>query len=891
LLLIKPAKLLLFSTGADTLLAKLQEECYMKQRRILCKACVFLLCLSAGYVVQGGQVIHQPQKTDGDAVSAAKPVVSHAKLPMSFEANQGQTDKRVKFLSRGPGYTLFLTGDEVPLELQEAGAKSQDSRTRAEPLRAMSLLQSPKDRGPRTTDKGRRTTGSVLRLKLVDANQNAAVTGASELPGKSNYFIGNDRTKWRTNVPTYAKVKYEGVYPGVDLVFYGNQRHLEYDFVVAPGADPSAIALAVGAVREPPRAHRDAPLQIAADGDLVIPTEGGEVRLQKPLIYQESSGTRREILGGYVLKGAREVAFKVGAYDPTKSLVIDPTLAYSTYLGSYIGDNFDQANSVAADSSGNAYVTGWTESSNFPTTAGAFQTSLGGPDATNAFVTKLNPTGTALVYSTYLGGSSYDYSLGISVDSSGHAYVTGIATSSNFPTTTGAFQTSFASTAYPAGSNAFVTKLNPSGSALVYSTYLGGSNEDWGNGIAVDSSGDAYVTGISSSWNFPTTAGAFQTSLTGYSNAFITKLNPSGSALVYSTYLGGSFADVGYGIAVDSSGHAYVTGNTQSTSFPTTPGAFQTSLLAHYGNAFVTKLDPTGSALVYSTYLGGSGTSYCCYGDIAQGVAVDSLGHAYVTGGTVSSNFPTTAGAFQSSLASTVANGSNAFITELNPTGSALLYSTYLGGSSNDYGYGIAVDSSRNAYVTGYATSDNFPTTADAFDTYKPEVCTVCPNAFVTKLNPNGSALVYSTYLGGDGADIGLGIAVDLIGNTYVTGSTSSSNFPTTTGAFQTSRAGYQSAFVAKLATTTQAQIVDLERSVQALVSTGFLTPGEGQSLLAPLSATMAAVAHGNDDTAIGELNTFITRVQSMVSGDVLSSTEGSFLIDAANSIITALGG
>ncbi len=763
-------------------------------------------------------------------------------------------------------------------------------------------MERPWDRkaGPALPFSSRRLADSaesstVLRMRLIGANASAAVTGAGELPGKSNYFLGNDPHKWRTNVPTYARVKYKDVYQGVDLVYYGSQSgRLEYDFVVAPGANPSAIALAVGAVREPPRAHRDAPLQIAADGDLVIASEGGEVHFRKPLIFQESSDGRREIPGGYVLKGAREVAFKVGAHDTTRPLVIDPVLAYSTYLG---GGAYDQGNGIAVDSSGNAYVTGYTESADFPTTAGAFQTSLAG--AVNAFVTKLNPTGSALVYSTYLGGSSGSAGYGIAVDSSGHVYVTGVTASSNFPTTAGVFQTSLTGS-----ENAFVTKLNPTGSALAYSTYLGGSTYDWGQGIAVDSVGNAYVSGATQSANFPTTAGAFQTSLAGVQNAIVTELNPGGSALVYSTYLGGSAEDVANCIAVDSSGHAYVTGQTYSGNFPTTAGAFQTSQPGCSGcyNAFVTKLNPSGSALVYSTYLGGDSS------EGGPGIAVDSLGSAYVTGWTYSGNFPTTAGAFQTSQPG-CSGCYNAFVTKLNPSGSALVYSTYLGGGGNDLGFSMAVDSSGHAYVTGRAGSANFPTTAGAFQTSLAGLT----NAFVTKLDPTGSALVYSTYLGGSSYVSGSGIAVDSVGNAYVSGSTQSTNFPTTAGAFQTSLVGSQNAFVAKLGITPQAQIADLENTVKALVSTGTLNPGLGQFLIAPLNAALAAlgaspaaaarptldtgvaatgltaVQSGHTAAAIRDLNQFIFEVRLLEILHALTKAEGRILIDAAESIIAAL--
>jgi hypothetical protein len=426
-------------------------------------------------------------------------------------------------------------------------------------------------------------------------------------------------------------------------------------------------------------------------------------------------------------------------------------------------------------------VTGQTISTNFPTTLGAFQpaftTCCGAPDA---FVTKLNPTGSALVYSTYLGSPPQGTTGGssIAVDTAGNAYVTG-QTTGNFPTTPGAFQSTCG-----ANGNAFVTKLSPTGSVLVYSTCLGGSGGgggDSGAGIAVDVAGDAYVTGHTTSADFPTTTGAFQptfTSCCNASDAFVTKLNPTGSALVYSTHLGGNG---GSGITVDALGNAYVTG---SGSVPTTPGAFQT-----FGGTFVTKLNPTGSTLVYSTRLGGNGV------DTGRGIAVDFLDNAYVTGQTSSTNFPTTLGAFQ-----TTKGGGfyDAFVTKFNPTGSALVYSTYLGGNGDDYGAGIAVDTAGNAHVTGYTSSSNFPTTAGAFQT----IFGGSYDAFVTKLNPAGSALVYSTYLGGTGGDFGFGIALDTLPspNAYVTGYTYSTNFPTTSGAFQTTSGGARDAFVAKLA-------------------------------------------------------------------------------------------
>jgi hypothetical protein len=464
-----------------------------------------------------------------------KVVDTYGKLPLSFEANQGQSDAQVKFLSHGSGYTLFLTSTDAVLFLQKAapsGGVKQNGRARMDEHSPLQNLSHGDDA---------KTESALLRIKLVGANPAPQLTGFDELPGTANYFIGNDPKKWHTDVPTYAKVKYHAVYPGVDLVYYGNQRQLEHDFIVAPGADPRLISLRLEGAKK---------LSLDLHGDLVLKTQNGEIRFQKPVIYQKVDGGRQEIAGAYKLKGKNRVGFEVAAYDVTKPLVVDPTLVYSTYLG---GSSYDLGQAIAVDSAGSAYVTGSSQSTDFPTTTGAFQTALPGP--ANVFVSKLNAAGSGLVYSTYLGGSSGENGYGIAVDSGGSAYVTGRTFSTDFPTTTGAYQTSNASGGC---CDVFVTKLNAAGSGLVYSTYLGGSNADYAYGIAVDSVGSAYVTGATYSTNFPTTTGAYQTansSNPSYSDdAFVTKLNAAGSGLVYSTYLGGSDIDEGHAIAVDSGG-------------------------------------------------------------------------------------------------------------------------------------------------------------------------------------------------------------------------------------------------------------------------------------------------------------------------------------------------
>ncbi|MBF0568335.1 MAG: SBBP repeat-containing protein [Nitrospirae bacterium] len=707
-----------------------------------------VFCL--GHLASANVFVEMPLK---DKIQIAE---SYERLPIAFEANEGQTDPKVRYFARGQGYTLFMVPEGFVILM--------------------------------TTDESKDNIKMAsIRIKFVNRNADvAAITGVDKLPGRSNYFIGNDPRKWRTDVSAYEKVRYDKIYRGVALVVYGNQRQIEYDFVVAPHTDYKQIALRVEGAKT---------LKADKDGNLIIAANGNKMLMHKPLVYQETDGVKREIKGRYVVGKGNMVSFNVAAYDKDKELVIDPTLVYSTYLG---GSASDSGTGIAVDSSGNAYVTGRTASTDFPTTTGTFRTSLKG--TYGAFITKLNSTGTALVYSTYLGGSASDSGTGIAVDSSGNAYVAGQTASTDFPTTTGAYQTTL-----KGSTDAFITKLNATGTALVYSTYLGGSGNDSGTGIAVDSSGNAHVTGQTASTDFPITTGAYQTTLKGSTDAFITKLNATGTALVYSTYLGGSGSDSSAGIAVDSSGNAYVTGTTYSTNFPVTTGAYQTTLKSEFNNAFITKLNATGTALVYSTYLGGTGY------DNGYGIAVDSSGNAYVTGTAHSTDFPVTTGAYQTTLKSSY----DPFITKLNATGTVLVYSTFLGGSGD--GAAIAVDSSGNAYVTGTTYSTNFPTTTGAYQTTLKSLA----NPFITKLNATGTGLLYSTYLGGSGrkvgyeggvsCDYGYGIAVDSSGNAYVTGYTDSTDFPVTTGAYQTTKDNSSpNVFITKLPLSSGALDYDL---------------------------------------------------------------------------------
>jgi hypothetical protein len=668
----------------------------------------------------------------------AKVKKSYSKIPLSFVPNYGQADKNAKFISRGSGYSLALG----PTTFTVAVADSHDKKDAS------------------------CASASVVQATLLGGNAAAKPTGVERLLTTTNYFIGSDPRNWKTNVPNYAQVKLSSVYPGVDLVFYGNQDRLEYDFTVSPGADPNIIALGFEGVTG---------VRVDDKGDLILRTDTGEIRQTKPVVYQQIDNAKRIVPAGYLIKDNKQIAFQVADYDRTKPLVIDPTLAFSTFLG---GSGVDIGNAITVDSAGNAYITGGVVSTNFPVTPGAFQTTKAGGFDFDAFVTKMNATGTALIYSTYFGGNNRDLGNDIAIDAAGNAYVIGQSDSSNLPTTPGAFRST------PVGSDefdVFAMKLNASGTALVYSTFLG---PIIGTGIAVDSAGNAYLTGQANA-DYPTTPGAFQTSPGGSSDGFVTKLNSTGTALIYSTFLGGSGFDGSIEIAIDSAGNAYVAGQA-GAGFPVTAGAFQTSFNGVFNDAFVAKLNPTGSALVYSTYLGGSGS------EAANGIAINAAGNAYVGGTTDSPNFPTTAGAFQTVKAA----GQDAFVTELSAGGNSLVYSTYVGGDGNDFGNDIALDTTGNATVVGETASSDFPKTADAIQSSSGGG----NDAFITRLNATGSDLVFSTYLGGSSTDDAFGIWVDPAGNIYVTGETDSSDFPTTPGAFQTVFGGGTSdAFVTKI--------------------------------------------------------------------------------------------
>ncbi|MBI3245699.1 MAG: hypothetical protein HYZ50_04225 [Deltaproteobacteria bacterium] len=706
-------------------------------------------------------------------IPQAKLQVTYAHLPLHFEPNQGQTDERVHFLSRGRGYTLFLTSTEAVLTLQNPEARIQKSE---------SQHPTPNTQPP-----------AVLRLQFVGANPNPQIAGHEALPGQVNYFIGSDSEKWRTNIPTFAKVQYQDVYPGVDLLYYGNQQQLEFDFVVAPGTDPKTIRLTfdglvgaglvpaqdgdglVGAGLVPAQDGRPqgSPLQIADNGDLIVSVAGGEVRLRKPLIYQEIDGVRQPISGHYVIIESEissplipnpqsltpKVGFQIASYDTTKPLIIDPVLSYSTYLGGNSRD-YVTAPALAPDGSGGVWVAGSTESTNFPTAEGG-SGDPGDGFGYDAFVSHFTASG-VLTYSTYLGGNSffYDAAFALAPDGSGGVWVAGYTGSTDFPTQN-PFQPTLAGSV-----GAFVSHFTASG-ALTFSTYLGGNNGEYAYALAPDGSGGVWVGGITYSTDFPTAGGGTgDPGDSGYGNAFVSHFTASG-ALTFSTYLGGNGDEYVHALAPDGSGGVWVTAYTRSTNFPTAGGG--TGGLGGYSDAFVSHFTASG-ALTFSTYLGGNSS------DAASALAPDGSGGVWVLGHTSSTNFPTAGGG---SGDPGDGFGQNAFVSHFTASGT-LTFSTYLGGNGDEYDFdyasALAPDGGGGVWVAGLAASTDFPTQNPFQPTLAGSI-----DAFVSHFAASG-ALTYSTYLGGNGQDFASALAPDGSGGVWVAGDTRSTNFPTAGG-------------------------------------------------------------------------------------------------------------
>ncbi|MSO21401.1 MAG: hypothetical protein EXQ56_13285 [Acidobacteria bacterium] len=702
--------------------------------------------------------------------------VAFAQLPLHFEANHGQAVKDAQFVANGAGFAASFTQQGVLIELLTKRSKAQSSPAPSfDPCKSLRCLENrahdnspvqstnvPQTRAPAEAD----TTGRLLKISWENGNVSAPLRGVGALSGRVNYFTGNDPSAWHRDVHLFERVVYEQIRPGVDLVFYGQQQQMEFDLIVRPGASPDDVVMRIDGAED---------VAISEQGELRITASGETLIWKRPLIYQDvyqdayqdahqdagasTRGAERiEIAGAYQLtseSGNHRVRFSVGDYDHTQTLVIDPVLTHSSYLG---GNGQDQIQGVGVDAQGNIYVAGATSAANFPT-ASAFRSTKS--TGTDMFISKIDPTGTRLIYSTFLGGNGDDAAQRLAVGSDGSVTVAGYTSSNDFPTSTPAQANT------GGGFDAVIARLNPAGSALIYSSYLGGTGEDVALAVALDSAGAAYLTGYTRSANFPTLV-PFRNSSSGASEAFVAKFSATGAA-IYSTYLGGNAGDVALGIAADSAGNAIVSGSTTSTNFPTlTPiqSAFAGGQCSNAGNVFpcgdvfVTRLTANGSALSYSTYLGGTGDEQ------ANGLTVDASGAAYLTGYTTSSNFP-----LRTPLQATPAGLSDAFVTKIAANGTSLVYSTYLGGGVSDTGTAIAVDGTGSAYVTGLTESSNFPT-ANSFQ------ARAGVDAFAARLVTTGNGLAYSTFLGGSDFDQGLAIAVDSSGNAFVAGWTNSNDFP-----------------------------------------------------------------------------------------------------------------
>ncbi len=656
---------------------------------------------------------------------------------MFFEPNQGQWSPKVKFSSRAGDYRLFLTGHEALLSYYPAGE----------------------------------TAPRLAGVSFLNANSSPAASGVDPLPSHSNYFIGNEKSGWRAGVAHYARVRYREVYPGIDVVFYGDRKRLEYDFVLAPGASPRRIRMKFTGGR----------LSLTADGDLVL--EDGQMRLvqHRPYIYQDNPGSssRREVSGKYRLLGRNVVGVEVGDYDRSRPLTIDPVLVFSSFLG---GGGGDAVTAVKVNSEGMLYALGYTNSGDIAGTEGSYSASpAGGQDL---FLAKINPAAAgsaALVSLTFFGGSGAETPAGLALAAKDIVYFAGTTDSTNLPLAI-SYQRDLAG---GSGKDAFVTKLDlsfPGTDALFYSTYLGGKDADYAVGIAADAQGMAYVIGTTRSEDFPVTDSAYQKVRWGLQDIFIAKLNPNSesSSLLYSTYLGGELSDYAEAIAVTPAGMVYFTVATDSTQFPWGGNSYSHESFGGV-DAIVGQMDLTKSgepSLVYTTYFGGSGF------DEPRAIAVEPSGKVLVTGYTLSADLPTTPGAYQPGLS----GNADVFFARLDltaPPERFLSYVTYLGGTGGDVAYGLATDPNGNAYITGYTLSSNFPVTGDA--TQKDWGSGV--DIFVARLDASG-ALTYSTYLGQTGINAGYGIAAAADGSIYVGGIAGRKGVVPTSNAFQSAYGG-----------------------------------------------------------------------------------------------------
>lgn len=708
---------------------------------------------------------------------------NYGKLPMTFEANQGQTDARVKFLAHGSGYSVFLTSGQMVLALRSSSARGAVPASALSPANPAAISSIPAADSP--------AADAVIQINLVGSNPHPKLAGEDAQPGKVNYFFGKDPKKWQTNIPTFKQVRYRDVYPGIDLVYYGNQSRVEHDFVIAPGGDPNQVQLEVLGADQ---------LSIDPNGDLILLKGGDRIRLQAPVLYQEFHGMRVPVAGRYAVKESNRVSFTVQAYDKTKPLVIDPVLVYGTFLG---GLADDRAAGIQVDSNGSAYVAGSTQSNNFPLAQNSVV-----PSGLNVFLAKLDVSGSSLVYADYLGGSSDDSATAIAIDPSNHIFVTGYTFSADFPTVNPYQATS------TGGPDAFVSEISPDGASLLYSTYLGGNSYEIASSIALDSAGDIYVAGFSYSLDFPT-ANAYQSTVSANQNGyygqygFLTKFAPDGASLVFSTYFAGStnvvqtcfcqpcwpspYSSIA-AVAVDASGNAYVAGQTNTYDFPTTVNAYQTSNMTNYDQTvgFIGKFNTDGT-LAYSTYFGaGLPSSY--YLNLS-GIAVDASGSAYVAGTTYAPSgvVPVTT---PNLCDPNSAGCSSGFLTKLDPTGSTLAYSTFLASNADVNPQALLLDANNNAFVLSQSGGGN-----PSFLLNPIEAFTNQSDLVIQEIDPTGGTQLFSTFLGGNGQEIPAGIALDSSGAIYVAGFTNSTDYPVTAAALESTIGGNFDAFVTKIGT------------------------------------------------------------------------------------------
>ncbi len=809
------------------------DEDHKMQRHSLGWVLVAVLLVSAVSVAQqtiATQSVRLGSPAHGQISS------SFGKLPLTFEANQGQTSTSARFVARGNGYSAFLTAGGMVLSLR--------------PEKVPGAPEAPKRASAQKT---------ILQFNLLGAAQNPTAVGEDEQPGRVNYFLGKDPKRWHTNVPTYARVRYKNVYPGIDLIYYGNHRQLEYDFQVSRGADPNLIRFEIKGANQ---------LRLDGNGDLTLTVSGGELHFKSPIVYQQINGQRRPIDGGYAAQDATHISFHLADYDHKEPIVIDPVLVYSTYLG---GSGDDEPRAIAIDGDGSIYVAGDTDSADFPgTTVGVLDFGLA-----HAFVAKLDPTGANLVYADYLGGDGGDWGAVLALDSTNNVYLAGNTSSDNFPTVN-SYQASLVGIR-----NTFVSKISSDGSTLLYSTYLAGNGWDTPTSVAIDAAGDAFVAGMTSSTNFPM-YNAFQSVMSPNQNgdygnyAFLTEFSPKGSSLIYSTYLGGSLTAIATcwngpcwlppfsritGLTVDTSDNVYVAGYTVASDFPTTSGAYlgtDTTPGALVG--FVGKFNAAGG-LAYSTYLYGNGGA----GTEIEAIAVDSSGSAYVAGSTISDGtFPVTS----TSICDPGISGlgcNYTFVTKLDAAGASLLYSTFLGPNNNAAPQAIALDANNNAYILGMSWGC---TPFGMVNGIEPCLDQATSALLLVEIDPSASTELFATYLGGTDDEYPAGIALDSAGNIYVGAETFSSDFPATAGAFRATLHGRSNAFLLKIAPD----------SAPAFSASSFLLEYGSQLVGSTSPATSATIRNmGSAPLSISSIT---------VSGDFTQTNDCGSNVPAASSCI-----